>query len=298
MKRIRPFRYFEVGTVSEAVGVLAREGVGAYPLAGGTDLLVRMKRGDLAPGALVNLKRIAGLDGIERGPGGEIRVGALALISAIEHSPLVRTSHPVLAEAAGVLGSPSIRNLGTLGGNIGRASPASDMAPSLIVLRGRVCIEGVEGKREVAVEEFFKGPGETVLSSGEMITSVYVPEMAEGSGAAYLKMGRREGMDCALVGVAGYLALGGRGREVREVGLAVAACAPVPLRVKRAEEVLRSGGLTEARLKEAARVVVEEVTPISDMRGSGWYRREVAGVLAYRVLERAWKLAEGDGGGR
>ena len=298
MKRIRPFRYFEAGTVSEAVGVLAREGVGAYPLAGGTDLLVRMKRGDLAPGALVNLKRIPGLGGIEREPGGGVRLGALAVISVIEHSPLVCSSHPVLAEAAGVLGSPSIRNLGTLGGNIGRASPASDMAPSLIVLRGRVCIEGVEGKREVAVEEFFKGPGETVLSSGEMITSVYVPEMAEGSGAAYLKMGRREGMDCALVGVAGYLALGRRGREVREVGLAVAACAPVPLRVKRAEEVLRSGGLTEARLKEAARVVAEEVTPISDMRGSGWYRREVAGVLAYRVLERAWKLAEGDGGGR
>ncbi len=297
MKRIRPFRYFEVGTVSEAVGVLAREGVGAYRLAGGTDLLVRMKRGDLAPGALVNLKRIAGLDGIAKESGG-LRIGALATIGAVERSSVVRASHPVLVEAAGLLGSPSIRNLGTLGGNMGRASPASDMAPSLIVLRGRVCIEGVEGKREVAVEEFFKGPGETVLSSGEMITAVYVPEMAEGSGAAYLKMGRREGMDCALVGVAGYLALGGRGREVREVGLAVAACAPVPLRVKRAEEVLRSGGLTEARLKEAARVVAEEVTPISDMRGSGWYRREVAGVLAYRVLERAWKLAEGDGGGR
>ena len=87
MKRLRPFRYFEAGTVSEAVGILTREGVGAHPLAGGTDLLVRMKRGDLAPGALVNLKRIPGLGGIEREPGGGIRVGALAVISAIEHSP-------------------------------------------------------------------------------------------------------------------------------------------------------------------------------------------------------------------
>ena len=100
MRRIRPFRYFEAGTVSEAAAILAKEGAGAYPLAGGTDLLVRMKRGDLAPGALVNLKRIPGLGGIEREPGGGIRVGALAVISAIEHSPLVRTSHPVLAEAA------------------------------------------------------------------------------------------------------------------------------------------------------------------------------------------------------
>src|SRR5271157_16414 len=99
MKRIRPFRYFEASTVSEAAAILAREGAGAYPLAGGTDLLVRMKRGDLAPGALVNLKRIPGLGGIEREPGKGIRVGALAVISTIERSPLVRTSHPVLAEA-------------------------------------------------------------------------------------------------------------------------------------------------------------------------------------------------------
>ena len=297
MKRIKPFTYFAPATVSEAVEFLRTQGERVYPLAGGTDLIVRMKRGDLLPAGLVNLKGIGGLDGIVKESGG-LRIGALATIRAVELSSVVRASHPVLAEAAGLLGSPSIRNLGTLGGNIGRASPASDMAPSLIVLRGRIGIEGVEGKREVAVEEFFKGPGETVLSSGEMITSIYVPEMPERSGAAYMKIGRLEGMDCALAGVAGYLALGAKGREVREVGLAVAACAPVPLRVKRAEEVLRSGDLTEERLQETARVVAEEVTPISDMRGSGWYRREVVGILAYRVLAKAWQLAAGDGGGR
>ena len=293
MKRLRPFRYFEAGTVSEAVGILTREGVGAHPLAGGTDLLVRMKRGDLAPGALVNLKRIPGLGGIEREPGGGIRVGALAVISAIEHSPLVRTSYPVLAEAAGVLGSPSIRNLGTLGGNIGRASPASDMAPSLLILRARMLVEGPQGKREVEVREFFKGPGETVLSSGELITSFLLPDMAPGSGAVYERIGRREGMDCALVGVAALVTLSGKDHGVKDAGVALAAVAPVPLRAKRAEQVLLSGSLTEERMKEAARAAAEECFPISDMRASGSYRQEMVRVLTYRALARALRLAEG-----
>ncbi len=293
MKRLRPFRYFEAGTVSEAVGILTREGLGAYPLAGGTDLLVRMKRGDLAPGALVNLKRIPGLGGIEREPGGGIRVGALAVISAIEHSPLVRTSYPVLAEAAGVLGSPSIRNLGTLGGNIGRASPASDMAPSLLILRARMLVEGPQGKREVEVREFFKGPGETVLSSGELITSFLLPDMAPGSGAVYERIGRREGMDCALVGVAALVTLSGKDHGVKDAGVALAAVAPVPLRAKRAEQVLLSGSLTEERMKEAARAAAEDCFPISDMRASGSYRQEMVQVLTYRALARALRLAEG-----
>ena len=293
MKRIRPFRYFEASTVSEAAAILAREGVGAYPLAGGTDLLVRMKRGDLAPGALVNLKRIPGLREIEREPGKGIRVGALAVISEIAHSPLVRTSHPVLAEAAGVLGSPSIRNLGTLGGNIGRASPASDMAPSLLILRARMLVEGPRGKREVEVREFFKGPGQTVLSSGELITSFLLPHMAPGSGAAYERIGRREGMDCALVGVAALVTLSGKDHGVKDAGVALAAVAPVPLRAMKAEQVLLSGSLTEERMKEAARAAAGDCFPISDMRASGSYRKEMVEVLTYRALARALRLAEG-----
>ena len=293
MKRIRPFRYFEPLTVAEALGILAKEGDGAYPLAGGTDLLVRMKRGDLAPGALVNLKRIAGLDGIEPEAGGGIRIGALAAISAVENSPLVSAGHRVLAEAAGVLGSPSIRNLGTLGGNIGRASPASDMAPSLMVLGAWLLAEGPRGKREIGVGEFFKGPGETVLDPGELITSFLLPAPAIGSGAAYERIGRREGMDCALVGVAALVTLSGKDRGVKDAKVALAAVAPVPLRPRKAEEVLLSGSLTEDRIGEAARAAAADCFPISDLRASGSYRQEMARVLTCRALTRAWRSAEG-----
>ncbi len=293
MKRIKPFTYFEVGTVSEAVGILAREGSGAIALAGGTDLLVRMKRGDLAPRALVNLKRIPGLDGIEKAPGKGLRIGALVSISGIEHSLLIQASHPVLAEAAGGLGSPSIRNLGTVGGNIGRASPAADMAPSLIVLRARVSLEGLQGKREMDIEGFFKGPGATALSPGELITAFLLPDMAPGSGAAYMRLGRRQGMDCTLVGVAVFVTLSEKDEGVTDARVALAAVAPVPLRAKRAEEELLSGSLTAERMKAAARAAAEDCFPITDIRASGSYRKEMVEVLTYRGLERAVQFAKG-----
>jgi CO/xanthine dehydrogenase FAD-binding subunit len=293
MKRIKPFTYCEVETVPEAVEILAREGHGANALAGGTDLLVRMKRGVLAPTALVNLKRIPGLDGIEKEQGKDLRIGALVSISGIEHSPLIQASHPVLAEAAGGLGSPSIRNLGTLGGNIGRASPAADMAPSLIVLRARVLLEGLQGKREMDIGGFFKGPGATALSPGELITAFLLPDMAPGSGAAYMRLGRRQGMDCTLVGVAVFVTLSEKDEGVTDARVALAAVAPVPLRAKRAEEALLSGSLTTERMKTAARAAAEDCFPITDIRASGSYRKEMVEVLTYRGLERAIQLAKG-----
>ncbi len=148
MIRLKSFSYFEPTTLPEAIGILAEKGGQACPLAGGTDLLVRMKREEIAPSTLVNLKRIEGLNRIHGEPGKGTHIGALASISAIENSSLILSNHPVLAQAARVLGSPSIRNLGTLGGNVGRASPASDMVPSLMVLGARVTVEGARGKRE------------------------------------------------------------------------------------------------------------------------------------------------------
>jgi len=297
LKRLRPFSYFEPPNIKEAIRILAEQGSQARPLAGGTDLLVRMKRGEITPIALVNLKRISGLAQIKKESGKTISIGALTSISAIENSPLIRSSYPVLAEAAGVLGSRSIRNLGTLGGNIGRASPASDMAPALIVLQARVVMEGLHGMREVEIEKFFVGPGSTILSPGNLITSFFLTERAPHSAAVYLKLGRREGFDCALAGVAVLITRLAKKNEAREARVALAAVAPVPLRAKKTEQVLLSGTLDEDRIKEAARVAAEESSPISDMRASGSYRREMVRVLTFRAVSKALTLAErGDRG--
>lgn len=293
MNRIRPFEYLEAGTVSEAIGLLAKEGCGAYALAGGTDLLARMKLGTVTPRVLVNLKRIEGLNGIVREPGTGLRIGALVSISQIERSPLIRASHRVLAEAAGELGSPSIRNLGTLGGNIGRASPASDMAPSLIALRARVVVEGARGKREVEVDGFCTGPGKTVLDPAELITGLFLPDMPASSGAAYMRLGRREGTDCCLAGIAVCLTLSERDGWLKDARVAMAAVATAPMRAKKAEEVLLSGSLTEERMKAAARAATEDSCPISDIRASDSYRKDLVEALTYRALAKALRFARG-----
>jgi carbon-monoxide dehydrogenase medium subunit len=293
VRRLKPFLYFEPTTLSKVFEILAEKGERASLLAGGTDLLVRMKKGEITPPALVNLKRIRGLDQIATEPGENLRIGALAPIAAVENSPLVNSSHPILAQAAGLLGTPSIKNLATLGGNVGRASPASDTVPPLIVLGARVAIEGPQGKRELDLEDLFSGPGTTTLAPGEVITSFFLPKMTSYSVATYEKLGRRAGVDIALVGVAVLLTLDVRGYEVKDARVALAAVAPVPLRAKRAEEVLLSGSLTEERMKEAARVAAEDSSPITDMRASASYRKEMVKTLTVRALGKAMELAQG-----
>jgi len=292
MIRLKAFSYFEPTSIKEASEILAQQKGDAYALAGGTDLLVRMKRGAIQPAALVNLKRIRDLNGIQSEKDGGTRIGALATIADIENSTEIQKHHPVLAQAAGVLGAQPLRNLATIGGNIGRASPASDMAPSLMVLQARVATEGATGPGERAVDKIFAGPGSTTLSDGEIMTSFFFPAMAPYTGAAYLKMGRRSGGgDCALAGVAALLTLGADG--ARAVRIALASVGPTPLRAKKAEEVILSGTLTEERMRQAARAAAEEAAPITDMRCSASYRKEIIKILTFRALQEAKQKAQG-----
>ena len=293
MKRLTPFSYFEPLQLDEAIQFLAEHEDGVYPLAGGTDLLVRMKRGDLKASCLVNLKRIPGLDEITRESGQGMHIGPLTSISALETSASVRLHYPVLARAAGLLGTPSIRNLGTLGGNVGRASPAADLVPALIVLKALVSIAGPDGNRRAEIEKVFAGPGKTTLGRGELITDFFVPEPSPETGAAYLKLGRREGVDCALVGAAVLLVLSGD-REVKEARIALSAVGPTPIRARKAEEALVSGPLTSGRIWKAAQVASGETFPISDVRCSGAYRKEMVAVLTRRALEQALHLMRGE----
>jgi carbon-monoxide dehydrogenase medium subunit len=292
MIRLKQFSYFKPTSIKEAAEILAEKGKTAYPLAGGTDLLVRMKRGNITPAVIVNLKRIKGLDEIKNANGNGIHVGALVSISAIEDSPLIKTSYPVLSQAAGVLGGRSIRNLATIGGNIGRASPASDMAPALMVLQARVEATGLSGTKEIQLDDIFAGPGVTSLSAGEIITAFILPKTATNSGAAYIKLGRRGGGgDCALVGLAAFMSM--EDDHATAVRIAMSSVGPKPLRALQAEEVVLSGTLNEARMREAAETAAEEAAPITDMRCSASYRKEMVKVLTFRALQQAQQKAQG-----
>ena len=222
-------------SVEEACALLARHGGEAEILAGGTDLLVKMKQKRAIRPCLVNIKRIANLDTIRDDEGGGLRIGALATIQAIADSGLVRAKLPALAEAAGMLGTSQIRNLGTLGGNLANASPSAECAPVLLTLEASVACMGPDGARVIPITEFFQGPGKSALGRYEVLTEVRVPAMAANAAAIYYKQSLRR-MDVAMAGAAVYLELDGE--TCRAARIALGAVAPVPFRARRAEAAL------------------------------------------------------------
>ncbi|MBI2305544.1 MAG: xanthine dehydrogenase family protein subunit M [Chloroflexi bacterium] len=259
-------------------------------LAGGTDILVQVKQKKRLPKYLVNIKGVSGLDGITYNGQG-LRLGALTTIRTIETSPIIKEKYPVLAEAAATIGSVQVRNRGTLGGNLCNASPAADMAAPLIALGATARILGPQGERTVSMEEFFAGPGKTVLGPGEVLAEVAVPPPSPRSAGAYIKLGPRKAMDIAVVGVAAVVTLESQGDRCRDVRIALGSVAPIPLRAKKAETVLRGQVVSYDLAVTAGHKAMEEASPITDIRGSAEYRRDMVGVLTRRAVLRALEAA-------
>lgn len=284
---MRRFEYFEPGTLDEAVALLVRYDGQASLLAGGTDLLVEIKEHLRRPQHVVNIKKIPGMAALDYDDRSGLRVGALVTAREIEISPVVLAKYAGLAQAARELGSIQVRHRATVVGNICRASPSADTLPPLIADGATVRIHGPGGERTVALESFFTGPGKTVLAPGELVTEIAVPAPPPRTGKHYLKHGRRKAMELATVGVGVSLTLdGGACREIRIV---LGAVAPTPIRARQAEDALRGRTLDGATIEAAARIATGECRPISNVRGSAEYRRELVGVLTQRAIDQAMR---------
>jgi CO/xanthine dehydrogenase FAD-binding subunit len=283
------FEYHAPGSVEEAIRLLRELGPGALPLAGGTDLLVKMKQRAVAPTHVVNLKGIPGLAGEEKGPEG-IRIGALTRLRDLERSGLVAERLPLLRETVEAMASVQIRNMATIGGNICNASPAADAAVTLITLGAEAQIAGLGGVRAIPLRDFFTGPGTTDLREGEILTSLLVPRPREGAGWAFLKLGRTS-LDLATVNVASTLCLDGD--TVTECSITLGAVAPTPLRVASAEGLLVGRRATPEAFKEAAGMCCAAIRPISDIRASAEYRMAASRALVFDALTRACGRAGG-----
>jgi len=280
------FEYFEPSTLEGAFSIL-KEHEGAKILAGGTDLIIAMRERKIAPRRVVNIKRIPGLDGILADEGG-LRIGALTTIGAIDNSALIRNAFPMVAEAAHALGCLQVRNRATLGGNLCNSSPSADMAPPLIVLGAMAKIVGPKGERKVPLEDFFAGPGKTVLARDEILIELWVPDPAINSHSAFVKHGPRTAMDIAVVNAAGLFVL--NGRICTDARMVVGAVAPVPLRIKGSEAAIRGREVNEENVRKVAELAAGECRPISDVRGSEDYRREIVSVLIRRLFAEALHL--------
>lgn len=248
-------------------------------VAGGTDVLVRLREGRYHPPALVSLRRVESLRRIE--PGRVWTIGAgVTVAELLEHGELA-AAFPVLVEAGRRLGSVQIRSAATVGGNLCNASPCADLAPPLLVLEARARIASAAGEREVPLPEFFVGPRRTALAPGEVLSALVVEAPPAGARATFLKQGRVR-MDIALASVAVRLDL--EGARCVQARVAAGSLAPTPTRLTEVEALLAGTELDDATLARARAAAEREVRPITDVRASAEYRRHLAGALVARAV--------------
>jgi carbon-monoxide dehydrogenase medium subunit len=277
--------------VEEAVTALAGQ-TGAHVLAGGTDLLVKLRAEMIEPELIVDIKRIAGMREIAAEEGGW-RVGAAVSGAEMgEHAGLV-ADWPGVVEAAGLIGSTQVQGRATLAGNLCNASPAADSVPAMVAAGAVARIVGPEGTRDLAVIDVPQGPGKTALARGEFIASIFLPARGERSGDAYLRFIPRTEMDIAVVGCGISLSLDEAGR-VTAARVALGAVGPKVILVEAAAEAIKRRVLDEAALSDLAEACSKAATPIDDKRGTVAFRRHVAGVLARRAAVIAEARAKGD----
>ena len=284
---MKPFSYFSPRTLGEAIDLLIKHAPEAKILAGGTDLLVEMKEGIVTPHYVIDLKNIPALNHIKL-ENQYLKIGALVTVREIEVHPSVREHAGILAQAASLLGSLQVRNKGTIGGNLCHASPAADLAPPLLALEGKVGMIGKNGERMEDLENFFVGPGMTTLKSDEILTEIQVPLPPPGSTGIYLKFSPRKAMDLALVGVAALITLNTTSQICTRARFALGAVAPIPVRAKKSEKILEGQRIERELLQEVSDQAAEESRPISDIRGSAWYRKEVVKILVEQGIAQTF----------
>ncbi len=295
---MKPFAYVAPASVDEAVALLAEKGERARPLAGGTDLLVQLRRGRFDLDVVVDVKRIPELTRIAYDRAEGLTVGAAVTCAVLGEHPEVRGLYPGLLDAASIIGGAAIQGRATLGGNLGNAAPSGDAIPALIVLGAEAIVAGPDGGRRVPVAGFCTGPGKTVLRRGELVVAFHVPAPHPRSGASYVRFIPRGEMDIAVAGVGAWVALSAGGdteetSRVEAARIALAAVAPTPLCVESAGAALVGRAPVEVAFEEAAALAREAARPIDDMRGTLAQRRHLVGVLVKRALRKAVRRALG-----
>jgi len=306
---MKKFDYFRPKTFEEALTLLAQYGEKAKLIAGGTDAIVMIKQKTMAPDVLISLQGIPGLDQIKYN--GSLSIGPMVTHRAIEKSEVIRKNFSALTDAVDYLGSVQIRNVATIGGNICTAAPSADTATPLLVLGTQVTIKNPKEERTLPIEKFFKGPGESVLKTGEMVKELLIPKLLPNTGSAYYKLQRRLALDLPILGVSVLLSLDKNKvtcsdllctaspistilhkmeeDEIvcKDVRIALGVAAPTPMRALKAEALLRGKKLSDELLEEVANTASQEAQPRDSIRGEAWYRKDMIRVLVKRMAMKS-----------
>ena len=279
-----PFELLEPRTLREAAGLLDSGGASARPVAGGTAVMLMMKMGVLRPERLVSLRAVEKRWSEITVSGDELRIGALSTLSALERSPVVRKEAPVLARTLATLANVRVRNVATLGGHLAHADPHMDLPPVLIALGARVTVADAKAERSMPLGELHRGYLETTLKHGELIAEVIVPKQGARR-AAYLKCTTRSADDWPALGVAAVLEVDGD--KIREARIVVSAATDTPVRLAKAEAVLKGARIDDASLARAGEAAAAEAGVIGDAHGSAAYKRELVRVYVARAVRAA-----------
>jgi xanthine dehydrogenase iron-sulfur cluster and FAD-binding subunit A len=282
---INNFEYLEAASVDEALTWLERYHGKARLLAGGTDLIVMMKMERQDPEALINICKIPGLNEIKANPDGSLSIGALVTIHTLATDPTIRANYPGLAAACQSFGSTQVETMGTIGGNLCNGSPAADTAPVLLTLCAQLTIASQKGKRFLALEEFFLGPGKTALQTDEMLLEITLPAPQPGSTSVFMKAARVVA-DLAKASLA--IVYTRQGNRISACRVAMGSVAPTPVLLPEVAEALIGQDFSQEVLEKAGKLAGETISPIDDVRSNAWYRRRIADVMLQDALNQAW----------
>jgi CO/xanthine dehydrogenase FAD-binding subunit len=282
--------FHQASTLEEASDLMARFGAEARLLAGGTDVLVDVKRGRFHSAHVVSLNCIASLRGVAPGDG-RLRIGALTTINQLATSAIVRERFPAILDATRKMAGPQIRNMATVGGNLCNANRCADLPPIFMAMSAYVILWSRAGQRDLPLETFFLGPNQTAVQPGEVLTEIVIPYPPKRFGAAFARFSLRESNAIAVAGIAASLVLDKDG-VVRDARIGLSAAAPIPILMEGAAALLIGRPLDEVSLSRAAAAAVEASHPISDIRGQADFRLALVSSLTRTALIKARKRAQ------
>ena len=283
--------YNRAGSIQEAIRLL-EQNPEAHLLAGGTDILVKLHKGKGQYHHLVDIHDIAELNFIERNDDGDLMIGPMVCFAQVAESPFIRKHIPVLFEAILSIGGPQVRNMATIGGNLCNGVPSADSATPLLALNAMVTIEGRDGSRQIALEDFFLGPGRVALEHHEVLTAITVTRANyDGYGGHFFKYAMRDAMDIATIGCSAVCRV--ENDVLADLRLAYGVAAPVPIRCKDTEDKVRGRRLSRKLLADICESVVNDVRPRTSWRASKAFRLQIIATLAERVVEQAISNAGG-----
>jgi carbon-monoxide dehydrogenase medium subunit len=281
---MKPFKYLSPTTVEKAISYYGEHSETAKFIAGGTDVIVKVKEGWMEPDYLISLKKIEEMGDLHKNEAtGELSIGALVTHATLEKSLMIQNEYPIIYDAVSNIGSLQVRNVGTIGGNLINAVPSADGAIPLIALDGVALLHGPSGERSAQVKDLFIAPYKTILKSGEILKKITIPTQAPNAGSAYIKFGRRAAMELPLIGIGVLLTLEDDMETCSKARICLGVAAPTPMRAFDAEKLLIGKKINKEILIEAGNIAADESKVRNSIRGKAWHRKEMIRVHVKRM---------------